>query len=616
MKPIIYQLVVRYFGNTNLANQINGSINTNGCGKFNDINANALSALRNLGVTHLWLTGALRQATLTDYSAAGLPADDPDIVKGLAGSFYAVRDYFDVSPDYASTPQNRMQEFESLLQRIHDAGLQALIDLVPNHVSRGYNSTTDPASTLGRSDDPAQFFSSQNNFFYLVDPPNQALQLKKPSAWNPSGVSFDGRYGLEDGSLGRPAKATGNNVTSPSPSENDWYETIKLNYGFNFVTKESTYSPQPRTWRDVDRILAYWQAKGVDGFRCDFAHYIPKEAWTFLISKARQRRPAYFLAEAYPYAGSGDPIQSQEELIEVGFDAVYHYQAYNALKGIYTDGQLDAFDRELVSQTARMRGHFVSYIENHDERRVASPIVRNQGPGASGFGSADAGYDLAPVQFLYGSGPALLFNGQEVGEPGAGYAGFSGEDGRTTIYDYWAMPEFAKWVNGLRYDGAGLNSWQVALRTFYSGLNQVCQNPAVAGDGFWGLRYFNNPERFGDCPGSLYSYARFQSESGAALLVVVNFQPGSNIQGQLRVPLELSAAVKLAQSVDVRMILCRSGAVNNLIGTLTVDALASTGFTISIENQATQVYSLTASQTRAGFSSHAARPYRLSLLAS
>jgi glycosidase len=598
MKPIIYQLVVRYFGNTNIANQINGSITTNGCGKFNDINTTALSALKNLGVTHLWLTGVLRQATLTDYSLAGMPADDPDIVKGLAGSFYAVRDYFDVCPDYTTTPQNRMQEFESLLQRIHDVGLQVLIDLVPNHVSRGYNSTTNPANTFGHSDDFTQFFSSRNNFFYLIDPPNQALQLKKPASWNPSGITFDGRFGLEDGSLGHPAKATGNNVTSPSPSENDWYETIKLNYGFNFATQVSTYTPQPQTWADIDSILAYWQAKGVDGFRCDFAHYVPKEAWTFLITNARQRRPAYFVAEAYPYANSGDPIQNQQELIDSGFDAVYHYQAYNALKGIYTDGLLGAFDQELVSQTTTMRGHFVSYIENHDERRVASPIVRNQGPGASGFGSMDAGYQLAPLQFLYASGPALLFNGQEVGEPGAGVAGFSGDDGRTTIYDYWAMPEFAKWVNGLLYDGAGLNSSQTALRKFYSNLNQVCQNPAVAGDGFWGLLYFNNPGRFGDCPGGLYSYARFQSGSGVALLVAANLQPSSNIQGQLRVPPELSAAVKLAQSVDVRMILGRSGAVNTLVGTFTVDALASAGFAISIENQAAQVYSLNASQAQ------------------
>jgi glycosidase len=590
MKAVIYQLVVRYFSNTNLTNQINGSAQTNGCGKFNDINDTALSALVSLGVTHVWLTGVLRQATLTNYSEVGLPADDPDIVKGLAGSFYAVRDYFDVCPDYATAPANRMQEFEALLQRMRDAGLKILIDLIPNHVSRGYDSTANPAENLGRGDDTSKFFDSQNNFFYLVDPPHQVLHLKKPKTWNPPGVKFDGRFSQEDGSAGHPPKATGNNVVSASLSENDWYETVKLNYGFNFVTGDWNYSPQPKTWADIDKILAYWQAKGVDGFRCDFAHYVPKEAWAFLIGQARQRRPAYFLAESYPYSGSGDPVQSQQELIDAGFDAVYFYQSYNALKAIYMDGDLDGFDQELLSQPAEMRAHLAAYLENHDERRIASPVVRNQGPGASGFGTSDAGYQLAPLQFLYASGPVLFFNGQEVGEPGAGAAGFGGDNGRTTIYDYCAMPEFAKWVNGGRYDGAALSASQLALRGFYAALNRVCQQPAVSGDGFWGLKYFNNPARFGDCPAGLYSYARFQSGSGGLLIVAANFRDGSAIKGQIRVPSELSAEAKMGTRVEVRMILARKGSANDLLATLSLDELAADGFSVSIENQASQVY--------------------------
>jgi glycosidase len=594
MKPVIYQLVVRYFGNTNFTNQTNGSIQTNGCGKFNDINTAALSSLKDLGVTHIWLTGVLRQATLTDYVPLGLPADDPDIVKGLAGSFYAVRDYYDVCPDYASLPANRMQEFEDLLGRIHNAGLQVVIDLVANHVSRGYKSTAASPPSLGQNDDSGKFFDNQNNFFYLVDPPNQALQLRKPAAWTPPGVLFDGRFSLEDGSPGHLPKATGNNITVPTPSDTDWYETIKLNYGYNFVSGQSTYTPHPRTWGDIDNILSFWQTKGVDGFRCDFAHYIPKEAWSFLITQAKQRKSAYFFAEAYPYSGSNDPIQSQDVLIEAGFDAVYHYQAYNALKGIYTDGQVDTYDQELVSQNTSMRAHFVSYLENHDERRVASPIVRNQGAGASGFGSPDAAYQLAPLQFLYGSGPVLLYNGQEVGEPGAGYEGFGGEDGRTTIYDYWAMPEFVKWVNNWHYDGAGLSNSQKALRGFYAALNQLCQNSAVSGDGFWGLRYFNNPRQFGDCPDGLFSYARFQSNSGTALIVAANFEAGSSIQGILRIPSVLSAAAGLTANVNISLVLRRGGAVNNPIASMASDALASTGFGFTIEDQEALVYLLTA----------------------
>lgn len=443
-KPVIYLLVVRYFGNTILNNKGDGTIVENGCGKFSDINADALKSLRDLGVTHLWLTGCLRQATLTDYSVIGLPADDPDVAKGIAGSFYAVRDYYDVCPDYAINPSARMQEFEALVQRAHAEGLRVIIDFVSNHVSRSYYSARMPQESLGLGDDTTQFFATQNHFFYLISPPNQVLHLSKPSSWNPSGFVFDGCFAPEDGSPGHPPKATGNNSTNPNPSCTDWYDSIKLNYGFNFITQQGFYSPRPRTWGSIDAILAYWQAKGVDGFRCDFAHYVPAEAWTFLIAQARERRSAYFIAEAYSFVGSSDPIHSQEELIQAGFDAVYHYQSYNALKGVYMDGRIDDYDREMVIVSDSLRSHLVNYLENHDERRVASAIVTGPDPGASGFGSAEAGRQLAPLQFLYGSGPVMLLNGQEVGEPGAGVEGFSGEDGRTTIYDYWTMPEFTK----------------------------------------------------------------------------------------------------------------------------------------------------------------------------
>jgi glycosidase len=592
MRPVVYQLVVRYFGNTNVTNRTNGDLRTNGSGKFADITDAALQALKSLGATHLWLTGVLRQATLTDYSRIGLPADDPDIVKGIAGSFYAVRDYYDVCPDYAIDPSSRLQEFEALIGRVHAQGLQVLIDFVSNHVSRGYNSAVKPAESLERGDDFTQFFSNQNHFFYLVEPPRQVLQLSKPQSWNPPDVIFDGHFAPEDGSPGHPPKATGNNVTSPYLTANDWYETIKLNYGFNFVSQQGAYNPRPRTWGSMNAVLAYWQGKGIDGFRCDFAHYVPAEAWSFLISQARGRRPVFFFAEAYPNWGSADPVQKQEELIQAGFDAVYHYQSYNALKGIYTDGNIVEYDTEMRSVSARMRPHLVAYIENHDERRVASPVVASQGPGASGFGSADAGYQLAPMQLLGGNGPAMILNGQEVGEPGAGLEGFGGEDGRTTIYDYWAMPEFAKWVNGHAYDGGGLSPSQKALRSFYVDLLQLCQHASVRGDSYWGLQYFNQPGRFADCPSGLYSFARFQSNSGQALVVAANLLPGSGIDGKLRIPKELSAAVHFPQNVTVELVLNRSGATNAAIGTITLDELESSGFPVSIPNQTSQAYQL------------------------
>jgi glycosidase len=598
MKPVIYQIVVRYFGNTNMTNQQGGTIEANGCGKFADITETALQALKDLGVTHVWLTGCLRQATLTGYPEVGLPSDNPDVVKGRAGSLFAVRDYFDVCPDYALHPANRLDEFASLVSRVHHVGLAALLDFVPNHVARGYRSVVKPELDFGAGDDTGMFFTPNNHFFYLVNVPGQKLMLSKPASWNPSEVKFDGEFAPEDGGVGRPPKVTGNNVTSPNPSPDDWFDTVKLNYGYNFVDRTGHYDPRPRTWDVIDQILAYWQAKGVDGFRCDFANYVPAEAWTFLIDQARQRQAyAFFFAEAYanPFGGNGDPVASMQQLIDAGFDAVYHDPAYDLLKAIYQGkATQDDYHREMGSPPIA-RDRLVEYLENHDERRVASPVTLNAGPDNSGFGSAEAGYQLAPLQYLSNSGPVLLLNGQEVGEPGAQAEGYELDDGRTTVFDYWAMPEFVKWVNGGRYDGGGLSKAQRALRKFYAALLALCQDPSVLGDSYWGLKYFNRPERFTDCPTGLYSFARFQSGSRRALVVVANFCPGTAVQGRIRIPQELVAAIGLAGSVSVHLLLDREGRRDCSVATVNAEHLAREGFPVSVSNQSACVYALAGS---------------------
>jgi glycosidase len=602
MKPVIYQLVVRYFGNVGgsrgAASVVDGDIEQNGCGKFADIDDSALSELARLGVTHVYLTGILRQATLTDHSSIGLGADPPEVVKGRAGSFYAVRDYGDVCPDYALDPSRRMAEFEALLGRIHAAGLLALIDLVPNHVSRSYSSD---ASTFdfGRQDDQTKFFGPANNFYYLVEPPGRALELPRPAHWNPPGVVFSGFFAREDGRAGHAPKATGGDdyerVVDTQPSVNLWYETIKLNYGYDFSAQQGHYDPVPRTWTMVDSILAFWQGKRVDGFRCDFAHYVPAEAWRHLIDKAKQRNPAaFFMAEAYPYPGSRDPVHALDELIDAGFDAVYHFTAYDALKGIYQGRSIDAYEHELLALDDRARPHYLEYLENHDERRIASPVVPDTGPGDSGFGSSAAGYQLAPLALLYSQGPVLLLNGQEVGEPGAGATGFKGDNGRTTIFDYWCMPTFARWVNRHRYDGGQLDARELALRRFYGDLLRLCQHPSITGPGYWGLRYEN---RAGVAPGAsdwLYAFARFTPGAGKLIAVVANFRPGSAESGKVHVPRELASAcgVPNGGTLNVRLILNESGACNGPSLRLSVDALADVGFDAAISNQACNVYAL------------------------
>ncbi len=591
-KPVIYQLVVRYFGNTNTTNTKNGTLAQNGAGKFADINAPALRSLREMGVTHVWLTGILRQATLTDWSSIGMPPDDPDVVKGIAGSFYAVRDYFDVCPDYAVDPQDRLAEFDALVGRIHDAGMKALIDLVPNHVARGYDSVVRPDLNFGNGDDTTKFFDPKNHFFYLAMPRGQRLKLSKPPHWEPARFVFDGAFEREDGTPGREPKATGNNNTSPNPSATDWYETIKLNYGFNFAFRVGQYEPRPRTWEVIDQVLGYWQGRGVDGFRCDFAHYVPGEAWSFLLERARVRDPqSYFFAEAYPYANSGDPITDMQQLIDCGFDAIYHDDSYNKLKKVYQgNGSQDEYNTAMVSFSPFARRHCVEYLENHDERRLASPVGYNSGWGESGFGTMDAGYLLAPLQYLVGPGPVLILNGQEVGEPGADDEGFSGPNGRTTLFDYWTMPEFVKWVNAHAYDGAGLSAAQKQLRQFYAGLFAVCQHPMVCADGYWGLKYHNNPSRYSDCPYDLYTFARYLDHGQRSLIVVANFNLTTAATGTIRLPTELVRQTALPAQLRVSLLLDRFGNKEELVALSDRRAIIENGFTVTIPAQSTHVY--------------------------
>ncbi|MDQ3291368.1 MAG: alpha-amylase family glycosyl hydrolase, partial [Bacteroidota bacterium] len=271
-KFIIYQLMVRLFGNQNTTNKHYGSRDENGVGKFNDITDKALGEIQSLSVSHIWYTGVIEHATMTDYSAYGIKPDDPDVVKGIAGSPYAIKDYYDVNPDLAVEVPNRMAEFDALVRRTHQHKLKVIIDFVPNHVARTYNSDAKPAGIVdfGTTDDKTKAFSPKNDFYYIPGKPFIA-----PAGINAGGDFF--KSPLKDGKFDEnPAKATGNDVFSASPSLNDWFETIKLNYGVDYLDHRRTYfDPVPPVWEKMRDILVFWAKKEVDGFRCDMAEMVP-----------------------------------------------------------------------------------------------------------------------------------------------------------------------------------------------------------------------------------------------------------------------------------------------------------------------------------------------------
>lgn len=531
-RPVIYQLMVRTFGNTNETRKTNGTLKENGCGKFNDINQAALVSLKQMGFTHIWLTGVLEQASGTAYP--NRPADAPDILKGIAGSPYAIKDYFDVCPDYAADPDKRLAEFKACVDRCHALGLKVIIDFVPNHVARSYASDVKPDLSFGQGDKHGVFFDRDNHFYYLrPEDAGGGPPLKLPTA------SMPGCSGLfaPETTFGR---VTGNNGISWSPSINDWYETVKLNYGHDFTQGRNTSdlpgpdakpSAVPKTWRTMDEILAYWQQLGVDGFRADMAHMVPMEFWHWAVKRARSRQAdVFFSAEAY----DNDPAKLTdghvlEELLKAGFDAVYDDPSYDVLEGLYDSGRW-ANDLDHLTFTGKLFHQSLRYAENHDEVRIASP--KEWG----GLGMK-VGRPVSAVLFAMGRGPVMLYHGQEVGEPAVGSEGFSGDNARTTIFDYWSMPEFTKWVNGGKYDGGRLSDDQKALREWYGKLLRATQAPAFTAGEFYGLNHANkeNPKfgRVGSETFSghwLYAFLRHDPKSGQSFLVVANFNGNETLR--------------------------------------------------------------------------------------
>lgn len=569
----IYQLFVRLFGNTNANRKRNGTLIENGVGKFEDINETALASLAEMGFSHLWLTGVLQQATGTDYSAIGRPSDDPDLLKGIAGSPYAIKDYFDVCADYAHEPANRLIEFKALIDRIHARGLKVLIDFVPNHVARSYHSVVRPELDFGvngrggSGDDRSKFFDPQNNFFYLQlgndGPPLRLPTWRDGQPLSPT-CAIEGMHcdGLFDRELTH-GKVTGNNAATWTPSLIDWYETVKLNYGFDFtdgakVNREypsaiAPDKPVPDTWAKMDRVLAYWQDFGIDGFRCDMAHMVPPEFWAWLISLARSRSAeVVFIAEAYDNdptkAPGSDPVVSRLnwgignvkfDLLNAGFNAVYDDPTYKALKNIY-DGPGWANDIDDSLGDPYIFDYSLRYAENHDEVRLAA---------ASQWQSIGMRVGLPVAAILYGlsRGPIMVYNGQEVGERGLGAEGFGGDGLRTSIFDYGSMPELAKWVNHHRYDGGELSGEQIDLRSFYRQLVRLTNDPAFRDGEFSSLNRVNrdNPD-YGRLPGEgasghwLYGFLRYDVSSEQRFLVLVNLHSATALLN-VRVMLPRSA---------------------------------------------------------------------------
>lgn len=494
-KMIIYQVFPRWFGNTKTKLIRNGSLTENGVGKFSDFTSLALSKIKELGTTHIWYTGVIEHATKTDYTAYHIQKYHTAVVKGKAGSPYAIKDYYDIDPDLADQVENRMEEFEALVARTHDAGMKVIIDFVPNHVARQYHSDAQYnfIEELGQNDNTSKAFDPNNNFYYI---PGQPLTL--PFTDDDDGLQYSEF----------PAKATGNDRFDAFPNCNDWYETVKLNYGVDYLNGRSKhFDPIPNTWHKMLDILRFWASKQIDGFRCDMAEMVPVEFWEWAIPLVKKDYPVIFIAEVY------NPAEYRNYIFNGHFDYLYDKVGlYDTLRAVIC-GQAPASNIPACWQSLEgIQSHMLNFLENHDEQRLASDFfAKDPSAGISGL----------MVSALMNTNPMMIYSGQELGERGMDEEGFSGLDGRTTIFDYWSVSTLRNWKNGGKYDGGKLTEKQKQLRQQYAAILNIAKNePAITQGSFFDLMYTNEKNRFFN---NRNQYAFLRKHKNEVILVVANF---------------------------------------------------------------------------------------------
>lgn len=518
-KIIIYQVLPRLFGNKVDQPVFNGDISQNGCGKMNDFTLAALKKIKSLGTTHIWYTGLLEHATQTDYSSFGIKRDHRAMVKGKAGSPYAIKDYYDIDPDLASTPQKRMEEFDALIERTHRVGLKVIIDFVPNHVARQYGSDSKPEGVcdLGDTDNSLLSFSPQNNFYYI---PGQKLCCR-----------FDMTSTETQPYIENPAKATGNDCFCHTPGINDWYETVKLNYGVDYCGGSGKhFKPTPDTWQKMCDILLFWAAKGVDAFRCDMAEMVPVEFWDWAVKKVKTQYPDIkFIGEVY------NPSLYRDYIFHGRFDYLYDKVGlYDTLRGVVRMEKGAHTITHCWQQTDDIKQHMLYFLENHDEQRLASDFYAGEGK---------KGIPALVVAAMMNTNPYMHYFGQEFGEPAMEREGFSGLDGRTTIFDYWRVKTVQQWIGKGNYSSKNLSPESQRLYACYKKIiSAAVGHPDFASGLFYDLVYvnFNNP--LFD-PNRQYAFARRSADSCS--LIVCNFS-NSPVEVEVNIPSHLFDFLEIA----------------------------------------------------------------------
>ena len=512
-KLIIYQMMFHLWGNTVTNPQKNGHSTTNGTTKFNDVSDKALEILHDKGFTHLYATGIIEHATKEDYTDYGCTLDHPSIVKGSCGSPFAIKDYYDVNPFLANNPENRLDEFNLMVDRIHLNELKIILDFVPNHLARNYQSDKKPegVNDFGFNDRNDVDFSPQNNFYYL--PGTQFIV--------PGNDEIDSNI---QAYVEIPAKASGNNVFSSQPTIHDWFETVKLNYGIDYHNNGHIhFDPIPDTWYKMLDVLTYWTNLGVDGFRCDMAEMVPVEFWAFLIPKIKKINPdVIFIAEIY------QPRLYADYIYKGHFDYLYDKVGlYDSLRSLMEQNSLahtSLITQVWQQESGQFSNKMLRFLENHDETRINS----------SGFAAQNIWSSIPAMMItatLHG-GPFMIYFGQEFGEKANEIEGFNDADDRTTMFDFWRVDSHQRWFNHGKFNHDLLTNLETEIDHFYQQLfTFVKKSNAVQMGQFFDLQYVQResyPSKY------VYSYLRYLDDE--QLLFVINFHATETFQLEIIIP--------------------------------------------------------------------------------
>ncbi len=552
-KAVVYQVFTRLFGNTNTTNKPWGTLEENGVGKFADFDDKALSEIKNLGVTHIWYTGVPHHAVINDYTKYGISNDDPDVVKGRAGSPYAVKDYYNVNPDLAVNVENRLEEFKALIDRTHEHGMKVLIDIVPNHVARNYEGETNPDGVVdfGAEDTTTVEYARDNNFYYI--PKMEFRTPEWPDWYLPLGGDA---HRLADSKFTEiPAKWTGNGSRLAQPNFNDWYETVKVNYGIrpdgskDFEELPEGYGQKeyqahfefwkekdlPDSWYKFRDIALYWLDMGVDGFRFDMAEMVPVAFWSFMNSSIKMKNPdAFLLAEVY------NPQLYRDYIHKGKMDYLYDkVELYDSLKHIMKGYGWTDHIHTVQNGLQDIEHHMLHFLENHDEQRIASPEF---------VGKAELGKPAMVVSATLSTSPTMIYFGQEVGEDGSEDAGF-GKPSRTSIFDYIGVPAHQRWVNNKKFDGGQLTDDEKSLRDFYKRLlNFAINSEALMGE-YQEIHYYNKAHTEG-YDHRVFSFVRWSKKE--RLIIISNFDAEKRYEIDLKLPDEVVSKWKLSDG-DIQL---------------------------------------------------------------